>query len=149
MTLVFTNQFLFHLGQDQDVATYAVPFYKLIAWSLIPMLMFASVKQFCDGLEFTKTAMTLSLISLPLNAFLNWIFIYGRFGFPRMELAGAGIGTLITRIIIAVSLIIIVFRHKLFAQYIALRKRHGRLTEKHAKNFYILVCPPACNMVWK
>ena len=130
VALVSANHFLFHLGQDKDVATYAVPFYKLIAWSLIPMLMFASVKQFCDGLEFTKTAMTLSLISLPLNAFLNWIFIYGRFGFSRMELSGAGLGTLITRIAIAMALIIIVFRHKLFAQYIALRKKAWKVDKK-------------------
>lgn len=139
--LVFTSQFLFHLGQDQDVATYALPFYKLIAWSLIPMLMFAAVKQFCDGLEFTKTAMTLSLISLPLNAFLNWIFIYGRFGFPRMELAGAGVGTLITRIIIAVSLIIIVFRHKLFTQYIALRKKAWKADGKTCKELLHIGVP--------
>lgn len=128
--LVFTSHLLFNLGQDKDVATYAIPFYKLIAWSLIPMLMFASVKQFCDGLEFTKTAMTLSVSSLPLNAFLNWIFIYGKFGLPRMELTGAGLGTLITRIIIAITLIVIVSRHKLFAQYIALRGTAWKIDRK-------------------
>src|SRR5207253_8662 len=130
VVLVSANQVLFHLGQDRHVATLAVPFYKLIAWSLIPMLMFASVKQFCDGLEYTKTAMTLSLISLPLNAFLNWIFIYGRFGFPRMELTGAGLGTLITRILIAITLIIIVCRHRLFAQYFVLREKAWKLDGK-------------------
>src|SRR4051794_2238129 len=123
LTLVLNSQLLFHLGQDITVVTYAIPFFKLIAWSLIPMLMFAAVKQFCDGLEYTKTAMTLSLISLPLNAFLNWIFIYGRFGFTRLELAGAGTGTLITRILIAITLITIVLRHRLFRQYILLRNK--------------------------
>lgn len=124
-----------------EVATYAVPFYKLIAWSLIPMLMFASIKQFCDGLEFTKTAMTLSVISLPLNAFLNWILIYGRFGLPRMELTGAGAGTLITRIIIAITLIIIVFRHKIFAQYIALRKKAWKVDKKTCKELLHIGIP--------
>ncbi len=141
VTLVSTNHFLFHLGQDMEVATYAVPFYKLIAWSLIPMLMFASIKQFCDGLEFTKTAMTLSVISLPLNAFLNWILIYGRFGLPRMELTGAGAGTLITRIIIAITLIIIVFRHKIFAQYIALRKKAWKVDKKTCKELLHIGIP--------
>lgn len=127
VTLVCTNTLLFHLGQDKMVATLAVPFYKLIAWSLIPMLMFTSVKQFCDGLEFTKTAMSLSLISLPLNAFLNWIFIYGKFGFARMELTGAGLGTLITRILIAVTLIMIVCRHRIFKPYIQIRKQAWKI----------------------
>lgn len=123
LALIFSSNFLFHLGQDETVVRLAIPFYKLIAWSLIPMLIFTAVKQFCDGLEFTKTSMILLLISLPLNAFLNWIFIYGKFGFSRMELAGAGVGTLITRIIIALALIIIVLRYPLFRPYIALRQK--------------------------
>ncbi|WP_033410903.1 MATE family efflux transporter [Segetibacter koreensis] len=140
-TLVLCNPLLFHLGQDEKVATYAVPFFKLIAWSLIPMLMFASVKQFCDGLEYTKTAMTLSLISLPLNAFLNWILIYGRFGFPRLELAGAGLGTLITRTIIAITLIVIVFRHKLFYKYISIRTRAWKINGKTCKELLHIGVP--------
>ncbi len=141
VTLVSGHNFLFHLGQDKDVATFAIPFFKLMAWSLIPMLVFAAVKQFCDGLEFTKTAMTLSLCSLPVNAFLNWIFIYGRFGFARMELAGAGLGTLITRTLIAITLIIIVLRHKLFRQYIQLRKQAWKIDGKTWKELLHIGIP--------
>jgi MATE family multidrug resistance protein len=121
--MVINKNILFHLGQDHEVATFAQPFYTLMAWSLIPMLIFSSVKQFCDALEFTKTAMVLSLLSLPVNAVLNWIFIYGRFGFERMELFGAGLATLITRTLIAVILILVVISHKVFAPYIQLRKK--------------------------
>ncbi len=121
--MVVNRDILFQLGQDHDVAIFAKPFYTLMAWSLIPMLMFFAVKQFCDALEFTKTAMVLSLLSLPVNAFLNWIFIYGRFGFARMELMGAGLATLITRTLIAVILILVVINHKLFEPYIKLRKK--------------------------
>lgn len=141
VSLISNTQILFHLGQDNDVATYAVPFYRLMALSIIPLLMFGAVKQFCDGLEFTKTAMTLSIISLPMNAFLNWIFIYGRFGFPRMELVGAGTGTLITRIIITTILILVVFRHKLFKKYIALRKQAWKIDSKTWKELLHIGIP--------
>ena len=50
VTLISSSHLLYYLGQDKDVVNYAVPFFKLIAYSLIPMLIFASVKQFCDGL---------------------------------------------------------------------------------------------------
>ncbi|MDB5245993.1 MAG: family efflux transporter [Segetibacter sp.] len=139
--LVCGQNILFHLGQDIEVATFAAPFYELIAWSLIPMLMFSAVKHFCDGLEFTKTAMLLSLISLPINAILNWIFIYGRFGFPRMELVGAGVGTLITRIIIAVALILIVWRHRVFAPYIRLRKKAWKINSNTWKELMHIGVP--------
>lgn len=141
VTLVTGNHLLSHLGQDKDVVAFAIPFFKLIAWSLIPMLMFAAVKQFCDGLEFTKTAMTLSLISLPINAFLNWIFIYGHFGFARLELAGAGLGTLITRILIAITLIIIVLRHPLFTKYIQIRNQTWKLEAKTIKELIHIGIP--------
>lgn len=141
VTLVSSYQILFHLRQDKDVAAFAAPFYKLMAWSLIPMLMFQSVKQFSDGLEFTKTGMTLSLVSLPLNVFLNWIFIYGKFGFPRLELTGAGLGTLITRILIAITLIITVLRHRLFAKYIALRKSAWKIDGKTWKELLHIGVP--------
>jgi MATE family multidrug resistance protein len=112
-----------------------------MAWSLIPMLMFSAVKQFCDALEFTKTAMMLSLLSLPINAFLNWIFIYGRFGFARMELFGAGLGTLITRTLIAAILILIVTRHKLFRPYIKIRTSAWKLSWRTWKDLLNIGLP--------
>lgn len=128
--LVSSHNFLFHLGQEREVATLSVPFFKLLSWSLIPLLMFTSVKQFSDGLEYTRTAMALSLFSLPLNAFLNWIFIYGRFGLPRMELAGAGLGTLITRCLIALTLITVVLRHPIYKPYVRLREKAWKVDGK-------------------
>ncbi|BAV09351.1 multi antimicrobial extrusion protein (Na(+)/drug antiporter), MATE family of MDR efflux pumps [Filimonas lacunae] len=118
---------LFHLGQDAAVATLAVPYLQVMGWSTVPMLMFMAVKQFTDGLELTRTAMVLSLLALPLNIFINWLLVYGNWGFPRMELIGAGFGTLITRIVILIALVVIVLLHPLFKRYIAVRKNQWKL----------------------
>ena len=114
---------LFHLNQDPEVALLAVPYLRLVGWSIIPMLLFIALKQFTDGLEFTKTAMILSVAALPLNFFFNWVLIFGNLGFPRLELVGAGWGTLLTRIIIFVILGIVVLKHSTFNKYIAVRKK--------------------------
>src|SRR5690606_29263023 len=53
---------LFHLKQDPEVALLAVPFMQLMGWSVIPMLLFMTLKQFTDGLEYTRTAMVLSVV---------------------------------------------------------------------------------------
>ncbi|XZF15126.1 MATE family efflux transporter [Chitinophagaceae bacterium MMS25-I14] len=113
---------LFHLDQDPQVSQLAVPYLQIMGWSTVPMLMFLSVKQFSDGLEKTRTAMLLSLLALPLNVFINWLLIYGNWGFPRLELTGAGLGTLFTRIIVLIALVIVVFIHPLFKRYVAVRK---------------------------
>ena len=121
--LNFSRNILFHLGQDQTVALLAVPFLQLMGWSTIPMLMFISLKQFTDGLERTRTAMLLSLSALPVNIFINWLLIYGNWGFPRLELVGAGLGTLITRVLILIVFVIVLQKHSTFSRYIAVRKK--------------------------
>jgi len=121
VAIELSKNILFHLDQDPVVAQLALPYLQIMGWSVIPMILFLSLKQFTDGLEFTKTAMILSLAALPLNAFLNWLLIYGNWGFPRLELVGAGCATLITRIFIFLFLGLIVLYHKTFSKYIAIR----------------------------
>ncbi|HTI08291.1 MAG TPA: MATE family efflux transporter [Puia sp.] len=125
--LVSGRNILFHLGQDPEVVHFALPFMQLMGWSIIPMLLFMTLKQFTDGLEFTKTAMILSLAGMPVNIFLNWLLIYGNWGFPRLELVGAGWATLITRTLLFVVLGLVIFKHATFRRYIAVSRRQWRL----------------------
>src|SRR6185503_19923989 len=114
LAIELSKNILFHLDQDAEVAILALPYLQIMGWSVIPMLLFLSLKQFTDGLEYTKTAIILSLSALPLNAFLNWLLIYGNWGFPRLELVGAGWGTFITRVLIFIVLGLIVLYHRTF-----------------------------------
>ncbi|KQS31115.1 MATE family efflux transporter [Dyadobacter sp. Leaf189] len=126
-TLVFGKDLLYHLGQDPEVVTLAIPFMQLMGISIIPMLLFMTLKQFADGLESTRTAMIFSLAGMPLNILLNWLLIYGNWGFPRLELLGAGWATLITRTCMFLALGYVVLSHKTFAKYIAVRRKQWKL----------------------
>lgn len=130
LTLVFGKNILYHLGQDPEVVELALPFMQLMGLSIIPMLLFMTLKQFTDGLEFTKTAMFLSLAGMPVNILLNWLLIYGNWGFPRLELVGAGYATLITRTIIFLALGATILNHKTFRKYIAVRHKQWNLNRK-------------------
>lgn len=127
ITIELSKNILFHLHQDAVVALLALPYLKIMGWSVIPMLLFLALKQFTDGLEFTKTAMILSLLALPLNVFLNWLLIYGNWGFPRLELVGAGYSTFITRTVIFIALALIIFYHGTFQNYISARSEVWKL----------------------
>ncbi len=132
---------VFHLNQDPQVASLALPYLQIMGWSVIPMLLFLALKQFTDGLEFTKTAMVLSLAALPMNAFLNWLLIYGNWGFPRLELMGAGWATLITRIFIFIFLGLIILYHHTFRRYVAIRSRVWQLRWKTFKDLLHIGIP--------
>jgi MATE family multidrug resistance protein len=139
--LEFGKNILLHLDQDPEVAHMAIPYMQIMAWSVIPMLLFLALKQFTDGLEFTKTAMVLSLSALPLNFFLNWLLIYGNWGFPRLELVGAGWGTFITRMVIFIVLVLVVLYHGIFRRYIAVRSLVWKLRWKTQKELLSIGIP--------
>src|SRR5690606_35247377 len=144
--LVFGRNILYHLGQDPEVVDLALPFMKLMGISLVPMLLFMTLKQFTDGLEYTRTAMLLSLIGMPINIFLNWLLIYGNLGFPRLELVGAGWATLITRTLMFLALGYVVLRHKLFARYIAVSKHQWKLKVKTLKELLHIGIPSSMQL---
>lgn len=125
--LEWGKNILLHLDQDPEVARLAIPYLRLMGWSMLPMMLFLALKQFTDGLQFTRTGMLLSLVSLPLNVFVNWLLIFGHWGFPRLEVTGAGWGTLVSRLAIFVALAFVVFRHRLFRPYTLVRKHQWRI----------------------
>lgn len=121
-TLLFGKDYLRNLGQDPEVVELAIPFMRLMGLSIIPMLLFMTLKQFADGLERTRTAMIFSLAGMPVNIVLNWLLIYGNWGFPRLELEGAGWATLITRSMMFLALLVVILKHKTFEKYIAVSR---------------------------
>ncbi len=144
--LVFGRNILRHLDQDPEVVELAIPFMKLVGLSVIPMLLFMTLKQFTDGLEYTKTAMMLSVASMPINIFLNWLLIYGNWGFPKLELVGAGYATLVTRTLICVVLGIIVLKHKTFNRFIAVRGKQWKYNVSTMRDLLRIGIPSSIQM---
>ena len=93
-----------YLGQEKEVELLSGPYLQTLALSIIPAMIFQTFRQFSDGLSRTKPAMYILLISVAVNAFLNWLLIYGNWGFPRLELVGAGLATLGTRLFAAIAI---------------------------------------------
>jgi multidrug resistance protein, MATE family len=90
---------LHFLNQPEEVVIQAVPYLLIITASLLPMMVFQSFKQLAEGLSQTKQAMYITVFANLVNVFLNWVFIWGKLGFPAMGLNGAGLATLISRVL--------------------------------------------------
>jgi MATE family multidrug resistance protein len=69
----------------------------LIGLSLVPVLAYLALRQFAESMGRPWVPMLVMLCGVVLNASLNWVFIYGHLGAPRLGLTGAGISTLISR----------------------------------------------------
>jgi MATE family multidrug resistance protein len=64
--------------------------------------MFQGFKQFADGLSQTKYAMWATILANVINVVLNYVLIFGKWGFPELGIIGAAIGTLASRVIMLI-----------------------------------------------
>jgi MATE family multidrug resistance protein len=124
--------FLHRLGQSPDVAAQARVYFLIIAVSLIPTLVSLALKQFSEALHHPWPPTLILLASVPLNGFLNWLLIYGKWGCPALGLEGAAWATLLARVAGLVALWIYVSRARRFAQHIP-----GRWTEPFSHTGFI------------
>ncbi|WP_339922191.1 MATE family efflux transporter [uncultured Cyclobacterium sp.] len=106
------------INQPKEVVVLAIPYLLIITFSLLPFMFFQTYKQFIEGLSQTKQAMFITVIFNLLNIGLNWLLIYGHWGFPALGLNGAGWATLISRILMAWALYLYVTKSKRYKKYI-------------------------------
>ncbi|MBP7481922.1 MAG: MATE family efflux transporter [Lacunisphaera sp.] len=88
---------LHHFGQPAEVVAVMQPFYLLIAGSIVFALFFQVQRQFAESLGRPWVPMGIMLADIALNAFLNWVLVFGHLGFPALGLVGSGWATLIAR----------------------------------------------------
>ena len=100
------------LGQPEEINRAVGGFLLLCGWSAVPVFLTTVSKNFCEAFGRPWIPFWIVLGGVGLNAGLNWILIFGNWGFPAMGLEGAGIATLTARILTAVA----VFSYPYFAR---------------------------------
>jgi MATE family multidrug resistance protein len=107
-----------HIGQAPEVVAYAKPYLGYLAFSIVPLMVFQTFKQFAEGLGFTMQAMMVSIFGNLLNITLGIIFVKGMFGITPMGVKGVGLGTLIDRSLMALVMAYYVLNSKNFKIYL-------------------------------
>ena len=97
--ILLAKPLMYMMNQPQEVVVLALPYLDIIAISLVPRIIFQALKQFSDGMSLTKFPMYATIIANVINVFFNYVLIFGVWGFPKMGVVGAGIGTLIARFV--------------------------------------------------
>ena len=95
--LLLAKPLMYAMDQPEEVVILAIPYLDLVGLSLVPLIIFQGFKQFSDGLSLTKYPMYATILANIINVILNYVLIFGKFGFPQMGIVGAAIGTLVSR----------------------------------------------------
>ncbi|NIG53047.1 MATE family efflux transporter [Chitinophaga sp. Cy-1792] len=116
--IYFGSAHLDLLKQEADVVEQARPFLRYLGFSFIPLMLFLTFKQFCEGLGFTRQAMNISIIGNIINIIIGISLVYGLFGLPRMGVVGVGIATFTDRLLMGVTMTIYALRSPRFKAYL-------------------------------
>ncbi|WP_304131807.1 MATE family efflux transporter [Mesonia mobilis] len=143
----FSKPVLYYLDQPSEVVDLALPYIDIVAFSLVPVMVFQAFKQFGDGLSQTKYAMYATIVANLVNVLFNYLLIYGVWIFPRLELEGAAIGTLISRFFMLGFMYFILKNKKKFSTYFIWAKKS--LQQKIFKRLFNLGFPTALQMLFE
>lgn len=108
------------MGQDPEIIPIARKYMYFQVASAIPMMMFASSKQFLEGIGNTRHTMNIAIAGNLLNIVLNGCLIYGWWIFPEMGAVGAGASTFIARMVMMGMFAYLFYRNSDYRSYVRL-----------------------------
>ncbi len=146
--LLLLKPILYYLDQPDEVVVLAIPYYEIVAISMIPLMIFQGFKQFTDGLSQTKYAMYATIITNIVNVLLNFALIYGIWIFPRLELVGAALGTLISRVVMVIFIYVVLMKKEKFAIFMK-RLKIAEIEKGIFKKIINLGFPTALQMLFE
>ena len=97
--LVMPGMILRFFTSDAGIIQDGVQYLTIAAWSFLPSAVMLAVYSSMRAVGETRAPLYCSIVSILSNTILNYCLIFGHFGFPRLEVRGAALGTLLARFI--------------------------------------------------
>src|SRR6201999_4493041 len=113
----YGEHILLALGQAPTEAHLAQRYLFGLVWGVAPALWFMAVRVFMGAVNRPQPALWITLAAIPANALLAYLLIYGEWGFPRLELFGAGLATSLVKFITLLAALWFDIRVKPFRKY--------------------------------
>ena len=96
MAQLFVNPVLSFLGIDAGFRDLTIGYVRAIMYGAPAICTFLAFRFTTEGIGFTRPIMFTSLFALACNVFLNWVLMFGKFGFPAYGAVGCGMASAIT-----------------------------------------------------
>ncbi len=97
--VLFAYPIIGFAGAGEDTIDFAVTYYRYIAAGFFFQAITISITASLRGIGVTKIPMLYNLAAAVINVCLNYVLIYGKFGFPMMGITGAALATTLSKLI--------------------------------------------------
>ena len=118
------DSIMLQLGQSETTVNLANSYLDIILWGFFPALGFVMLRGVVSGLSHTRPILFIVIIGTIFNIIGNYILGFGKFGFPRLELAGLGIASAISLWGMFIALIVYILRHPQLKNYGIFQQLH-------------------------
>jgi multidrug resistance protein, MATE family len=99
-------------GLHAGVESLTAPYLATVAWSSLPLLLYAAFRRYLQAMNVVRPIMLVLLTANLVNVAVNWLLIFGNLGFPALGTAGAAWATVLSRVYMAVALAAIIVWHE-------------------------------------
>lgn len=105
----FMPPFFRALKIDPEVTRLAGPFLKTLSISTLPLLLYAALRRYLQGIGHMGSIMFTLVSANLINWFFNWLLITGHWGFPALGVVGSALSTTLARVYMAVLLALFIW----------------------------------------
>lgn len=112
------------LQQPVAIVSLAKPYFYFISWGILPALGFAMLRGYVSALAQAHVVIGIVAIGTLFNAIGNYALGFGKFGFPRMELAGLGLASGLSFWVMFLLFLLYTLRHPQLKEYRFLQGFH-------------------------
>lgn len=105
------------MGQDPQLSAGAAELMHSLQWALLPYIGFLVLRNFVAALERPIWGVIVTLLTVPFNALIGWILIFGHFGLPAMGLHGAGLASSLSSTFMFVGMVFVISLDRRFRRY--------------------------------
>lgn len=109
LILLFPEQVMRIYTPEEAVIAEGVKYLRIVVFSYVFYGITATFLSTIRSVALIRISVVVYLTSLCVNSFLNWVFIFGKFGFPAMGIKGAALATVTARIVEFVIAVVYAF----------------------------------------
>ncbi|HEY8908982.1 MAG TPA: MATE family efflux transporter [Desulfosporosinus sp.] len=111
------------MGLEDTVRRISRSYLMALAFGIPALFIYQVLRSFIDALGKTRVTMMIALLSLPIHVSLNYVLIFGKFGFPALGGVGAGVASAIAYWCLAFIALMLILRQESFSSYHVFERR--------------------------